>query len=79
MYTMGDCHLLFQSEKGLRKRCTQAYASCALEGYETKSRRLVQKWSDYGEEIGESEATRLTDEERRDERQIASDAQRPEE
>jgi hypothetical protein len=38
--TMDDCHLPFQSQK-------------ALEGYETKSIRLVQKRSDDCEEMGE--------------------------
>jgi hypothetical protein len=48
--TMNGCHLPFQSEKALRQHFTQAHADCAIEGWETKSRRLAQRWSERIEE-----------------------------
>jgi hypothetical protein len=76
---MDDCRLPFQCDKALCQDCAQAHAVYALEGYETKSSRMVQKWSDDCEETGESEATKVTDEELGKEKQIAREAQGPEE
>jgi hypothetical protein len=42
---MNDGHLPFQSEKTLRQHFTQAHAACVAEGWEAKSRKLVQRWS----------------------------------
>jgi hypothetical protein len=62
---MDDYHLPFQCEKALRQAFTQAHAAYALEGYETKPIRLVQKCSDDYEETGKPEATRMAGEERK--------------
>jgi hypothetical protein len=62
--TMDECHLPFQSGRTLRPQGTQAHSAYTIEGYETKSRRLVQRWSEYIEETDESEETgvaRVTD------------------
>jgi hypothetical protein len=62
--TMDECHFPFQSERALRQHFTQAHAVYTIEGYETKSQRLVQRWSEYIEETDDSEETevaRVTD------------------
>jgi hypothetical protein len=41
--TMNGCHLSFQSEKALRQRFTEAHATHVVEGWEAKSRRLMQR------------------------------------
>jgi hypothetical protein len=48
--TMEKCHLPFQSEKALRQHFTQAHAAYTVEGWEAKSRRLIQKLSERMEE-----------------------------
>jgi hypothetical protein len=55
--TMEKCHSPFQSEKALRQHFTQAHAAYTVEGWEAKSRRLVQKVS---ERIEETEAEDLS-------------------
>jgi hypothetical protein len=41
----------------LRQHFTQAHAAYTIEGYETQSRRLVKRWSEYIEETDVSEET----------------------
>jgi hypothetical protein len=55
-FTMNGCHLPFLSEKALRQHFTQAHAAKAAEGWEAKSRRLVQRWSERIEETEPKEA-----------------------
>jgi hypothetical protein len=43
---MNDWHLPFQSEKALRQHLTQVHAAYVVEGWEAKSRRLMQKWNE---------------------------------
>jgi hypothetical protein len=43
---MNDWHLPFQSEQALRQHFTEAHAAYEVEGWEAKSRRLVQRWSE---------------------------------
>jgi hypothetical protein len=59
--TADNCHMPFQSEKALRQHFTQAHAAYVVEGWEARSRKLVQKWS---QQIGDSDGTNTTDEAR---------------
>jgi hypothetical protein len=43
--TINNWHLPFESEKVLRQDFTQTRAAYGVEGWEAKSRRLVQRWS----------------------------------
>jgi hypothetical protein len=54
---MDDCHLPFQSEKALGQHFIQADAVYAVEGWETKSRRLALRWSERIEDAEESSIT----------------------
>jgi hypothetical protein len=56
--TVEKCHMPFQSERALRQHLTQAHAALVVEGWEAKSRRLVQKWS---QQIDETDGTSTTD------------------
>jgi hypothetical protein len=51
--TMDECHFPFQLEKAVRQHFTQAYAASTIEGWEVKSSRLIQRWSQQVEEMAE--------------------------
>jgi hypothetical protein len=52
---MNDCHLPFQSDRALGQHVTQTHAVYMVEGWEKKSRRLVQRWSERIEDTEESD------------------------